>query len=79
MSDHPDVPRVEFDDNGRSMDIEWAVNEFRALLQEKAKLVPQGDLTFTLTIEMRQCDCDESFTGRDDGCPLHGDPEVLRS
>jgi hypothetical protein len=82
MSDHPDVPRVSFIDEHYkhgSFDIEWAVAEFRDRLIQKAKEVPNGTVRFTLTIEMRACDCEESITGRDEGCPLHGDPEVIRS
>lgn len=80
MSDHPDVPRVEFNSDGMSMNIEEAVDEFRRILLDFAEdQVPIGPVKFRLNIEMRECDCDSDITGRDEGCPLHGDPEVLRA
>ncbi len=77
MSDHPEVPRVEFDGDGESMCVEVAVERFRRLLQQRAQkhLVEResGWTAFSLKIEIRVCDCDSALNGRDEYCPLHGD------
>lgn len=71
MSDSHEVPRVEFNDDGRSMNIDEAVAAFRDIL--RSKLVTVSDQRFALSIVMRPCDCDTTLDGRDQHCPLHGD------
>jgi hypothetical protein len=75
MSDHPETPRVEFNDDGLSLNIEEAVEEFRRrLLKWKAVVEETGEaVTFEGLFRMRPCDCEESLSGRDEHCPLHGD------
>ncbi len=76
MSDHPEVPRVTFDDDGESMSVEGAVERFRRLLKAHEFILQANEYDkweFTLTVEMRPCDCDHDINGRDEYCPLHGD------
>jgi hypothetical protein len=74
MSDHPEVPRVEFDDDGESMNVEQAVAKFRRLLTDMLTDLPGcGVIEHSIKIEMRPCDCDSDIRGRDSYCPLHGD------
>jgi len=74
VSDHPEVPRVEFNFDGESMNVEEAVNRFRRLLTEGAKVVEsRGEEVISLQVNMRACDCDYSLDGRDKECALHGD------
>lgn len=76
MSDHPEVPRVEFYGNGHSMSIRSAVSRFDAILKIQAADMAEMKLDkveFTITIEIRPCDCDSDIRGRDSSCPLHGD------
>lgn len=75
MSDHPEVPRVTLNDDGESLNIEEAVEAFRKMLLANVGRRWAG---FAVKVEMRECDCDLDLSGRDDYCPLHGDPEVLR-
>lgn len=70
-----ETPRVEFNDDGESMDIDQAVERFRDLLETIAN--DNGD-DFTeieriLKIVVRPCDCAETLAGRDEFCPLHGE------
>jgi len=74
MSDHPEIPRVEFNEDGESMNVEQAVERFRRMLVT----LPHGTSYFKINVEVRPCDCDSDIRGRDDYCPLHGDPEKLR-
>lgn len=78
---HPEVPRVEFDDDGVSMNIEQAVERFRHLLRDGSNTVAEidGSFEFTVGVKMRPCDCDSDIRGRDESCPLHGNPHLLRS
>jgi hypothetical protein len=69
MSDHPEVPRVEFDEDGESMNIEQAVKRFRELLE----LSPGWERNVVLKVAIRPCDCDSDIRGRDSFCALHGD------
>lgn len=76
MSDHPEVPRVTFNDDGYSMNVEDAVAAFRRLLRQTATDMAKAGFDnwgFTLEIEIRSCDCGDDIRGRDSGCPLHGD------
>ena len=76
MSDHPEVPRVTFDDDGDSMNIEQAVERFRSrLLDNTAQMNKSGfdNWGFQVEVEIRTCDCDSTLSGRDEYCPLHGD------
>lgn len=77
MSDHPEVPRVTFSDDGDSMSIEQAVERFREILKATEQVYLQSEQhdkwRFKLQVEIRPCDCDHSFSGRDEYCPLHGD------
>ena len=76
MSDHPEVPRVEFFGDGHSMNIRQAVSRFHALLQVRAgEMADAGSshLEWSFKIVLRPCDCDSDIRGRDDYCPLHGD------
>jgi hypothetical protein len=81
VSDHPEFPRVEFisHQDGMSMNLEEAVDRFREMLKVYASWTPRGTQDFTLTVQVRPCDCETTLEGRDDHCPLHGDPEVIRS
>lgn len=72
MSDHPDVPRVMFDDDGESMNVEEAVAKFRRYLED-GTLRHDGRFNLLLQIQVRPCDCEDDISGRDSGCPLHGD------
>lgn len=74
MSEHPEVPRVTFDDDGWSMNIEQAVERFREFLTAD----PGNVSTFTVEVEVRPCDCHHDIRGRSEVCPLHGDPDKLR-
>lgn len=78
MSDHPEVPRVSFNDDGESMNLERAVERFREMLEVYAGWASRGTQTFALTVEVRPCDCDSTLEGRDEGCPLHGDPSISK-
>ena len=77
MSDHPEVPRVEFHADGHSMNIRQAVSRFQSILLTHAKDYLEDrkldKFEFTLTVEIRTCDCESDIRGRDDYCPLHGD------
>lgn len=74
MSDHPEVPRVVFNDDGESMNVEQAVERFRLFL-----LADPGNVsTFTVEVEVNPCDCHQDIRGRSDICPLHGDPEQCK-
>lgn len=74
MSDHPEVPRIEFNQDGVSLNIEEAVARFRDQLLRWSRIVEhQGDSTFLLHIGMRPCDCDSSLFGLDPNCYLHGE------
>lgn len=78
MSDQVNLPRVEFNDDGLSMDVEQAVERFRAQVEKWQDIVTgQGESTFHLTVKMRPCDCGETLSGIDEHCPEHGsiDPE----
>ena len=82
MSSHPEVPRVEFYGDGYSMNVEQATERFRSLLVEyarQASAVGRDKWSFTVDVELRSCDCESDIRGRDDYCPLHGDPEKLRT
>jgi len=71
-----ETPRVEFNDDGLSMDIDEAVERFRDLLETIANDNADGDYTEIeriLKIVVRPCDCAETLAGRDDYCPLHGE------
>lgn len=73
MSDHPEVPRVEFDDSGYSMNKEEAVERFRHLLDTAEKEMQDGRWSnFDVKVTIRPCDCDSDINGRDKHCPLHG-------
>lgn len=79
MSDHPEIPRVEFNLDGEGMNVEQAVARFRRIIAELAEHAAEsGQERYSLLIEVRPCDCDSDIRGRDDYCPLHGDPEKLR-
>jgi len=70
VSDHPEVPRVEFDGDGESMNVEQAVKRFRKFIAD----VETGYIGhFTMRVEVRPCDCGSDIRGRDAYCPLHGD------
>lgn len=76
MSDHPEVPRVEFYGDGHSMNIRSAVSRFDAILKMRAaEMAEQGldTFSFEVAVDIRPCDCDSDIRGRDDYCPLHGD------
>lgn len=76
MSDHPEVPRVEFNDNGESLNVEQAVAKFREILRHGKghyDFGMKGEYHIKLNIVMRPCDCDSALDGRDEYCPLHGD------
>jgi hypothetical protein len=74
---HPEVPRVEFNGNGLSMNIEEAVTEFRRLLlayKGQAKGLDVGEsVGMAVKFRVYPCDCDSALSGRDEYCPLHGD------
>jgi len=69
VSDHPEVPRVEFNGDGESMNVEQAVERFRQSLIT----LPHGTTYFKVNVAVRPCDCDSDITGRDAYCVLHGD------
>jgi hypothetical protein len=76
MSDHPEVPRVEFDESGYSMNKEEAVARFRRLLETAEERMLQkesGWAAFSIKVEIRPCDCDSTLAGHDEYCALHGD------
>jgi hypothetical protein len=73
MSSNPEVPRVEMNEDGESMNIEGAVARFRRILAELEEHCPNGEQVYNLHIVVRACDCDSDISGRDDYCPLHGD------
>lgn len=73
MSDHPEVPRVEFNATGDSMNIEQAVDRFRQMLLDGEEKIQDLEFVFSVQVRIRPCDCDDTFTGRDEYCPLHGD------
>ena len=78
MSDHPEIPRVEFHGDGHSMNVEEAVERFRAMLTDYAEQMTASGFPnwgFALEVELRPCDCEETLEGFDDACPLHGDPD----
>jgi hypothetical protein len=72
VSDHPEVPRVEMNEDGESMNVEQAVVRFRRILAELGEHACNGEQVYNLHIVVRACDCDSDITGRDDYCPLHG-------
>lgn len=73
MSDHPEIPRIMFNDDGESMNFEQAVARFRELLEEMRRDIPEyGVIEHRLTVEMKICDCDQDIRGRSEICPLHG-------
>jgi hypothetical protein len=81
MSDHPEVPRIEFYGDGYSMNVEQAVDRFRSMLTDYTKQMNESGLDnwgFSVEVEIRSCDCDSDIRGRDDGCPLHGDPTIFK-
>jgi hypothetical protein len=60
VSDHPEVPRVVFNDDGESMNVEQAVERFRLFL-----LADPGNVsTFTVEVEVNPCDCHQDIRGR---------------
>jgi hypothetical protein len=73
VSDHPEVPRVEMNEDGESMNVEQAVARFRRILGELEEHCMNGEQVYSLHIVVRQCDCDSDIRGRDAYCPLHGD------
>lgn len=79
MSDQINLPRVEFNGNGLSMDIDQAVSKFREILEHGQGHFPFGydSYRIKLNVEMRPCDCSETLEGIDEHCPEHGsiDPE----
>ena len=75
MSDHPEVPRVEFDFDGESMNVEQAVERFRRLLQTEEAKAGGHQWAFSVHVTLRPCDCEYDIRGRDEYCPLHGNPE----
>ena len=73
MSDHPEIPRIMFNDDGEGMNFEQAVARFRELLEEMRRDLPAyGVIEHSLTVEMKICDCDQDIRGRSEICPLHG-------
>ena len=55
MSDHPEVPRVEFYGDGHSMNIRSAVSRFDAILKIQAadmKEMGLDKVEFTITVEI---------------------------
>lgn len=82
MNDHPEVPRVEFYGDGHSMNVEEAVERFRKLLHMASNDIQELSMeswSFNVDVKVRACDCDETLEGRDDHCPLHGNPELQRT
>lgn len=74
MSDHPEVPRVEFNVDGESMNKKEAVERFLRILAElEEHAAVSGQERYSLLIEVRPCDCESDIRGRDVYCPLHGD------
>lgn len=76
MSDHPEIPRVEFYGDGHSMNIRSAVSRFDSILKiQAADMAEMGldKVEFAITVEIRPCDCASDIRGRDSFCPLHGD------
>lgn len=73
MSDHPEVPRVEFDFDGESMNVEQAVERFRRLLLSENRKADGHQWAVYLHITLRPCDCETTLSGLDEYCPLHGD------
>ena len=76
MSDHPEVPRVEFYGDGHSMNMRSAVSRFDSILKIQALDMAEAGLDsveFTVSVTIRACDCDSTLEGRDSYCPLHGD------
>lgn len=74
MSDHPEVPRFTFNDDGESLNLEEAVAKFRRQLESVSALVAKhGVIEHAVIIEARPCDCESSLSGHDPYCPLHGD------
>jgi len=76
VSDHPEVPRVEFYGDGLSMNVEQAVERFRNLLHIAANDLSEQELEtwdFKVDVNVRPCDCDSDIRGRDEYCVLHGD------
>jgi hypothetical protein len=76
VSDHPEVPRVEFYGDGHSMNVEEAVERFRTMLTDYTAQMNESGFDnwgFQVEVEIRACDCDSDIRGRDDYCPLHGD------
>ena len=64
-----ELPRVEFNDDGESMNVAQAVARFHRLLTSK----PGFEFYTDLKICVRRCDCPETLDGLDEYCPLHGD------
>jgi len=73
VSEHPEVPRVEFNFDGESMNVEEAVERFRRLLVSENTKAEGHQWAFNVHVTLRPCDCDETLSGRDEYCPLHGD------
>jgi hypothetical protein len=73
MSDHPEVPRVEFNEDGESMNVKEATARFLRILSELEEHACNGEQVYNLRIVVRACDCDYSLTGHDPECVLHGD------
>ena len=72
MSDHPEVPRVEFNFDGFSMNVEEAVEAFRRLIKTEEAKADGFQWAFSVHVTLRPCDCEHSLSGRDDYCVLHG-------
>ena len=83
MSNHSEIPRIEFGSTGVSMNTEQAKVRFEEILRgyEREYLQEGGetDIEINIVLTLRPCDCDQMITGHDDYCPLHGDNEKIRT
>ena len=75
VSDNPEVPRIEFGSTGVSMNMEQAKARFEEILRgyERDWLQKEDEVEVNIVVTLRPCDCAKDISGRDSGCPLHGD------